>query len=194
MCAPSTSASAISTIRWYRALSRSNSSSPTPVPIAVISAWISTFSRILWSRAFSTFRILPRIGRIACVRVARLLGRTARRVALDDVQLARARVAQLAVGELAGERPTLEERLAPGEVARLLGRHPGLGGRLVFCTIRLASVGCSSSQVIRCSFTVVSTNERIDALPSLVLVWPSNCGSRSRTSRSRPAPRARPRR
>ena len=66
MCAPSTSASAINTIRWYRALSSSNSS-PIPVPIAVISAWISRFSRILWSRAFSTLRIFPRIGRIAWV-------------------------------------------------------------------------------------------------------------------------------
>src|SRR3990170_1830359 len=64
MWAPSTSASAMSTMRWYRAFPRSNSS-PIPVPIAVMSAWISWFSRTLCSRAFSTFRILPRIGRIA---------------------------------------------------------------------------------------------------------------------------------
>ena len=48
-------------------------------------------------------------------------------------------------------------------------------------TIRLASPGCSSSQVIRCSLTVVSTSERMVVLPSLVFVWPSNCGSRKRT-------------
>ena len=50
-----------------------------------------------------------------------------------------------------------------------------------FVTIRLASPGCSWSHVMRCSFTVVSTSERIVVLPSLVLVWPSNCGSRRRT-------------
>ena len=50
-----------------------------------------------------------------------------------------------------------------------------------FCTIRLASAGCSSSHSANWAFTVVSTSERIEALPSLVLVWPSNCGSRSFT-------------
>ena len=46
---------------------------------------------------------------------------------------------------------------------------------------RLASAGCSSNQLESWPLTVVSTSERIDALPSLVLVWPSNCGSRSFT-------------
>src|SRR6185312_10044629 len=36
-------------------------------PIAGDNGWISRFSKILCSRAFSTFRIFPRIGRIACV-------------------------------------------------------------------------------------------------------------------------------
>ena len=66
MCAPSTSASAMITMRWYRAFSMSISS-PMPVPIAVISAWISRFSSVLCSRAFSALMILPRIGRMACV-------------------------------------------------------------------------------------------------------------------------------
>ena len=48
-------------------------------------------------------------------------------------------------------------------------------------TIFLASPGCSSSHVISFSLTVVSTKERISVLPSLVLVCPSNCGSRSFT-------------
>ena len=51
----------------------------------------------------------------------------------------------------------------------------------VFMTMRLASPGCSSNQVMRCSFTVVSTSERMLVLPSFVFVWPSNCGSRSFT-------------
>ncbi|CAM5540804.1 hypothetical protein STENM327S_06701 [Streptomyces tendae] len=40
-------------------------SSCTPVPNAEIIAWISWFCRIRSMRAFSTLRILPRIGRIA---------------------------------------------------------------------------------------------------------------------------------
>jgi len=50
-----------------------------------------------------------------------------------------------------------------------------------FTTIRFASPGCSSSHVASLSFTVVSTRDRIEVLPSLVLVCPSNCGSRSLT-------------
>ena len=36
--------------------------------------------------------------------------------------------------------------------------------------MRFASPGCSSSHVVNAAFTVVSTSERIEALPSLVLV------------------------
>ena len=50
-----------------------------------------------------------------------------------------------------------------------------------FVTMRLASPGCSSSHSVNWAFTVVSTSERIEALPSLVFVWPSNWGSRSFT-------------
>src|SRR5919202_1085539 len=42
-------------------------SSRTPVPSAVISAWISWFWSTLSMRAFSTLRILPRSGSTACV-------------------------------------------------------------------------------------------------------------------------------
>ena len=47
--------------------------------------------------------------------------------------------------------------------------------------ICFASVGCSSSQSPSLSFVAFSTIERISVLPSLVLVWPSNCGLRSFT-------------
>ena len=42
-------------------------SSRTPVPIAVMSAWISVFLSTLSMRLFSTLRILPRSGSTACV-------------------------------------------------------------------------------------------------------------------------------
>src|SRR3990170_1774404 len=64
MCWPSTSASAMVTILWYRTFSSTNSGC-TPAPIAVISARISSFFSIWSSRAFSTFRIFPFSGRIA---------------------------------------------------------------------------------------------------------------------------------
>jgi hypothetical protein len=42
-----------------------SNSSRIPVPIAVISAWISLLERTLSMRFFSTLMILPRSGRIA---------------------------------------------------------------------------------------------------------------------------------
>src|ERR671935_3815 len=44
-----------------------SNSSRTPVPSAVISAWISWFCSTLSIRAFSTLRILPRSGSTACL-------------------------------------------------------------------------------------------------------------------------------
>src|SRR5579885_1482784 len=64
MCAPSTSASAMRITRSYRRRSKLNSLS-MPVPSAVMSARISSWLSILSTRAFSTLRILPWIGRIA---------------------------------------------------------------------------------------------------------------------------------
>ena len=56
-------------------------------------------------------------------RVARRLALAARAVALDDEQLRLLRVLRRAVGELARHRAGVEQRLAPGEVARLAGRR-----------------------------------------------------------------------
>ena len=42
-----------------------SNSSPMPVPIAVIIAWISLFESTLLMRFFSELMILPRSGRIA---------------------------------------------------------------------------------------------------------------------------------
>ena len=42
-----------------------SNSSPIPVPIAVIIAWISSFESTLLIRFFSVLMILPRSGRIA---------------------------------------------------------------------------------------------------------------------------------
>ena len=78
-------------------------------------------------RAFSTLRILPRIGRIAWIRGSRpCRGRAAGRVALDDEDLALLGVGRLAVGELAGQAAAAEQALAAaGQVAGLAGGDPG---------------------------------------------------------------------
>src|SRR5207248_11113124 len=74
--------------------------------------------------------------------VARVLSRAAGRVALDQVQLGALRVADLAVGELAGERRAVERALAPCQLARLARRHPsaGRGNRLVDDLARVLGV------------------------------------------------------
>ena len=60
--------------------------------------------------------------------IAPLLGRSACRIALDDVELAEGRIALLAVGELAGQRAAVERALAADQVARLARRLAGAGG------------------------------------------------------------------
>src|SRR5438552_2193948 len=64
MCEPSTSASVMTMTRWYRSAETSNSS-PIPVPMAVIIAWISLFESTLLMRFFSLLMIFPRSGSTA---------------------------------------------------------------------------------------------------------------------------------
>ena len=128
MWAPSTSASVMMMIRWYRSfvMSKLSSMPSIPAPRAMISGRIFSLDSTLSRRAFSTFSIFPNIGRIAWKRRSRPgLRRAARRVALDDEDLAARRIALLAVGELAGQRHAVERALAEDEVARLARRLAG---------------------------------------------------------------------
>lgn len=52
-------------MRLYRSFSRLNVSEPIPQPNAAIIVPISWFWKIFCRRAFSTFKIFPRMGRIA---------------------------------------------------------------------------------------------------------------------------------
>ena len=86
-------------------------------------------------------RIFPRIGRMAWN--SGLRARLAGPPALSPSTMKsshRRGVLRRAVGELARHGRRLEQRLAPREVARLAGRHPGLG-RLVGLGHRLAGLG-----------------------------------------------------
>ena len=88
------------------------------------SCWFwASFSR----PALATLRILPRSGRIAWVcAVARLLGRAAGRVALDDEDLGAGRAAGAAVGELAGQAE-LSRRVLAADLLLLAAAQALLG-------------------------------------------------------------------
>ncbi len=128
MCWPSTSASAISTILWYRSLAMSNSS-PMPVPKAEMSAWTSLLPRIRSMRAFSTLRILPRIGRIAWVSGSRppLAEPPAESPSTMKISQ-RAGSLSWQSESLPGRRAGLQQALAPGRLAGLACGHPGRCG------------------------------------------------------------------
>ncbi len=94
-----------------------------PVPSAVISVPISFEPRILSRRARSTFRILPRSGRIAWkARLRPCLAEPPAEIALDQEELGLGRIALLAVGELARQVGDVEHALAPRQLARLARR------------------------------------------------------------------------
>ena len=109
--------------------------------------------------------------------VAALLGRAAGGVALDQVQLALLGVALLALGELAGQARAVERALAAGEVARLAR---GLAGARGVEDLRGRSAwrpaGSPRGRRASLSFIRLSTMPLTSELPSLPLVWPSNCG------------------
>ena len=94
-----------------------------PAPIAAVSDWISVLATTLSIDARSTLRILPRSGRIACVR-----GSRASRAeppaespsTMNSSVLSRSR--GRAVGELVGHAHAVERGLAPGQLTRLLRR------------------------------------------------------------------------
>ena len=149
-----------------------------PHPSAVIIVRISSLLSILSKRAFSTLRILPlmRQNRLEAA-VAPLLGRAAGGVAFDDVELALRRVALLTIGELARERAVVERALAPHQLAGLARRLAGARrvDRLRDHAARRWPGSLRDSRPSR-SLTTVSTMPLTSVFPSLVLVWPSNCG------------------
>ena len=167
-----------------------SNSSPIPVPIAVIIAWISLFERTLLMRFFSLLMIFPRSGRIGLVgAVAAGLRRAAGGVALDDVELGRLGIAHRAVGELARQGRAVERRLAPRQLARLPRREP--------CAHRRDRLVADRARVLRVlleerarssELTVVWTRPSMPGLPSFVFVCPSNCGFWSLTETTAASP------
>ena len=115
-------------------------------------------------------------------RVAGLLGRAAGRVALDDEQLGTRRGCGWRSPSACRACRRPRARTCAGWRRGRCGPPCGPGPPGSPCaTTLLASVGFSSSQSASFSLVARSTSDRIETLPSLALVWPSNCGSRSRT-------------
>ena len=166
---------------WYRSLVASKSS-PMPVPKAVISERTSWLSSARSSRAFSTFRILPRMGRIAWVRGSRPC--TAEPPAESP--------STMKISDSAGLREEQSRSLpgmppvSSGDFRRVASRALRAASRAIaaawpFSTIALASFGWDSNQSVSWSVITLTMKVRAMVLPSLVLVWPSNCGSPSFT-------------
>ena len=114
-------------------------------------------------------------------RVAAALGRAAGAVTLDDVELALFRVGRLAVGQLAGQRPTRAGPCAGRGRAPCGPRSGPARPTPALVMIVLASGGLRSNQWPSQSLHAFCTNDLASVLPSLVLVWPSNCGCASLT-------------
>ena len=153
-----------------------------PDPMAVIMAWISLLESTLLMRAFSTLMILPRSGRIAWKLRSR--ASTAEPPALSPST----RNSSAASGSDTEQSASLPGRPPPpsADLRRIRSRALRAAWRarlaeISLFTIALASFGFSSRKPASLALQLVSTSPRIEGLPSLVLVWPSNWGSRSFT-------------
>ncbi|CAM5676864.1 hypothetical protein SALBM135S_02152 [Streptomyces alboniger] len=146
-------------------------SSCTPVPNAEISAWTSWLCRILSTRAFSTFRILPRMGRIAWYIGSRP----------DFAEPPAESPSTMKISHFVGSFDWQSESL-PGSDAvsrrplrRVRSRALRAATRAVAAWMPLrmmsaASFGLRSNQSVRCSWTTFCTKVLASVLPSLVLV------------------------
>ena len=123
--------------------------------------------------------ILPRRGRMAWILAhAAAFGAAAGRITFDQVQLALVDVAAGAIAELAGQAAAGEGAFAFADQLFLLaGGVAGFGGEQAFVADRLGGLRILFEELgeelaERRLLTMPSTSP----LPSLVLVWPSNCG------------------
>ena len=170
------------TTLWYRARPTSKSSVPIPVPSADMIVAISSCASILSIRAFSTFRIFPLSGRIACVRRSRPC------FALPPAESPSTRNTSDSAGSRSAQSASFPGKFpdANAPFRRTRSRALRAASRAVIaCTafwmMRLAFGGCSSRYCPSISFVAVSTNVPTSLLDNFVFVCPSNCGSRTRT-------------
>ena len=148
------------------------------MPIAVISAWISVLASTLSMRLFSTLRIFPRSGRIAWVLRSRAL--TAEPPA-ESPSTTNSSASDGSLTEQSASLPGSVE-FSSADLRRVRSRALRAAERAwaAWTALRIAaraSCGFSSRNSARRALTIEWTNPCMPGLPSLVLVWPSNCGS-----------------
>ena len=150
--------------------------------MAVIRLWISLFFNILSSRARSTLRILPRMGSSACVRGSRALSADPPAESPSTMNSSLSSGLPLLQSfNLSGMPAPVSAVLRRIALRAFLAATRACAAACAFLTRRLASTGFSSSHSASRSLVAFCTKERIGTLPSLALVCPSNCGSRSFT-------------
>ena len=134
------------------------------------------------TRARSTLRILPRIGRIACVRGSRADTAVPPAESPSTMNSSLSRGSRLEQSFSLSGMPAPDRPLLRRTTSRaFLAASRAWEAAMAFFTMRLASVGFSSSHSASWALVAFWTSERIETLPSLAFVWPSNCGSRSLT-------------
>ena len=107
-----------------------SNSSPKPVPIAVIIAWISVLESTLLMRFFSELMIFPRSGRIACVVRSRACFAEPPAESPSTMKSsADSGILDRAVGELSRERRVLERALPSRQLTSLARGLPGVARR-----------------------------------------------------------------
>ena len=152
-----------------------SNSSRIPVPIAVISAWISLFESTLSMRFFSTLMIFPRSGRIACVLRSRPC------FAEPPAESPSTMKISASAGSRTEQSASLPGRVefSSADLRRVRSRafRAASRARAASTALRIAcraSVGFSSRNSASPLFTAACTKPSTGGLPSLVLVWPSN--------------------
>ena len=166
-----------------------SNSTPIAEPMAMTRARISAFASILSSRARSTFNILPRNGRMACVRRSRA----------DLLEPPAESPSTIKSSDSSGcfemQSASLPGRASPSSAPfrstvslAALAAWRALAASRTFSIMRRPSCGRFSRNSFRASLTTLSTAVRASGLPSLALVWPSNWGSGSLTEMTAMSP------
>ena len=139
--------------------------------MAWISAWISSFFSMRSTRARSTLRIFPRIGRMACVRGSRACFALPPALSPSTMNSSHSRGS---FDEQSASLPGIADD-SSSDLRRVRSRAWRAATRArdactAFCTIARPSDGCSSSHSASLSLVAFSTIDRISVLPSLALV------------------------
>ena len=145
-------------------------------------AWISVFESTFPMRFFSALMTLPRSGRIAWK--SRLRASTAE----PPAELPSTRKSSADSGSLSSQSASLPGSDMPSsaDLRRVSSRALRAAWRAfraatALAMICFASCGFSSRNSASLALTVCLTRPSTHGLPSLVFVWPSNCGLRSFT-------------